>query len=409
MNMDIAKEVELLMKKNQRVVGGNFFTVPSPERYPFQWLWDSCFHSIIYRALNDATAAKHELLSVVRKQHRSGLIPHINFWHNTATPLPDWGREHRGKDLNHVFGVTGTSSLTQPPLLARTVRDVFKETNDKSFLADMLPSLISYFEYLHRERTTARSELLFIINPDESGEDNARRYDLSLGLQAESTADAHLTRRIQLMEQLALCDFNTKECMKRHFAVIDVGMNCIYADGLAAMVDLVEGINRPAQARTYQLRLDTLKQEMCQKLSIDQIHFFGKDIVSGLPLKTRDWNLFMPLYAGLVSKKAAEQLVTELFADETFFAPYGIRTLEKNNRAYEPNEGLWRGPVWIAPHYFLYQGLKRYSFTAEAAIIKKRTETLLEKSGFREHYNGETGEGFGAHNFTWGGLSLAMR
>ena len=40
------------------------------------------------------------------------------------------------------------------------------------------------------------------------------------------------------MEQLAQCDFDTKVCMKKHFAIIDVSFNCIYLDGLQAMAEI---------------------------------------------------------------------------------------------------------------------------------------------------------------------------
>ena len=50
----------------------------------------------------------------------------------------------------------------------------------------------------------------------------------------------------------------------------------------------------------------------------------------------------------------------------------------------------------------------RYGFTKEAADIREKSLNLLEKSGFRECFNPETGAGLGAHNFTWGALVLDM-
>lgn len=408
LSMDIKNKIQTLLKKNQRVMAGNFFTVPSPERYPFQWLWDSCFHSFIYSALGETDTAKHELRSAIRKQHHTGLLPHITFWHPAGKPLPNWGRELRGQDINHVFGLTGTSSLTQPPLIARAVEQVFRKDNDNHFVNEMLPSLISYFEHLHKNRTIRGSSLLFIINPDESGEDNARRFDLPLTLSAETTASDHLTRRLELMEQLALCDFDTKHCMKKHFAVWDVSFNCVYLDGLTALSELLNNSGQPRLGEKYEKRAQALRTEMNKKLSSDQTHFFSRDIKNKLSLQTEDWTIFMPLYAGLVDKKAASILVKKLFDSDYFWSSYGIRTLSKQNRAYEPAEGFWRGPVWIAPHYFIYQGLLRYGFNEEAKLIKDRTRLLIEASGFREHYHGETGEGYGAHDFTWAGLYVAM-
>ena len=50
----------------------------------------------------------------------------------------------------------------------------------------------------------------------------------------------------------------------------------------------------------------------------------------------------------------------------------------------------------------------RYGFAEEAADIREKSKVLLERSGFRECFNPETGEGLGAHNFTWGALVLDM-
>lgn len=147
---------------------------------------------------------------------------------------------------------------------------------------------------------------------------------------------------------------------------------------------------------------------MKKQLSEDGVHFYAKDLRNKLNLKTLDWNIFMPLYAGLVSKEGAATLVHLLMDEKLFWAKHGVRTLAKNNLAYTADNGFWRGPIWLVPHYFIYQGLLRYGYSEEAALLKQKSLSLVEQSGFREHYNGETGAGNGAHNFTWSALVLAM-
>src|SRR5512142_330027 len=55
------------------------YTVPSPARYLFQWHWDSCFHAIVWAAV-DVARARDELRSLVARQKGAGLLPHINYW-----------------------------------------------------------------------------------------------------------------------------------------------------------------------------------------------------------------------------------------------------------------------------------------------------------------------------------------
>jgi glycogen debranching enzyme len=131
-------------------------------------------------------------------------------------------------------------------------------------------------------------------------------------------------------------------------------------------------------------------------------------------LKVATWAHFAPLFAGLYSKEEAEFVVREhLLNDETFHAPFGIRTVSKQELSYRADgfgeKFSWRGPVWMSSHWFIYRGLLRYGYEKEAEEIRTKSLALIERSGFRECFNPETGEGQGARNFTWGALVLDMR
>src|SRR3989338_4940988 len=97
------------------------------------------------------------------------------------------------------------------------------------------------------------------------------------------------------------------------------------------------------------------------------------------------WAHFAPLFAGLYSPEEAETLVRgQLLNPETFYAPFGIRTVPKQEKAYRA-EGYgggfsWRGPVWMAPHWFIHRGLLRYGYKKEAADIRDKSAALLELS-----------------------------
>jgi glycogen debranching enzyme len=406
--MHIKKAATALMKQNQRTVDGHFFTVPSSERYPFQWLWDSCFHAYIYSALGRHAAAEKELSSLLSRQLPSGRIPHIIFWKEPDIPLPNWGREHQGHDINRLFQTAGTSNLTQPPLIARAYYDLYLKTHDLKTLTAVYDQLQAYFSYLHTNRTDGQSRILSIVNPDESGEDNARRFDEPLGLAPTSTEEGHLSARLALMKRLSACDFDTKTCMQKHFAVADLSFNCIYADGLKAMAQIARQIGKDAESSEYSRLRSALVNEMRERLSADGTHFVSRDLIAGRNLPATEWTRFMPLYAGMVSKAEAAKLVAELFDSDSFLSAHGARTLSKKDIGYEPSAGFWRGPIWHAPHFFLYKGLRRYGFDKEARVIKEKTSDLLKTSGFYEYYDAETGVGLGAQNFTWGALYLAM-
>src|SRR5579864_5469966 len=55
------------------------FVCPSPSSYPFQWLWDSCFHAIALLCV-DPELAKQELRCLLQGAQPDGFIPHMLLW-----------------------------------------------------------------------------------------------------------------------------------------------------------------------------------------------------------------------------------------------------------------------------------------------------------------------------------------
>ncbi|NBV26756.1 MAG: hypothetical protein EBR99_05520 [Actinobacteria bacterium] len=52
------------------------YTVPNASVYPFQWLWDSCFHAITWADLGEPDRARSELAHLFRTQNSEGFVPH---------------------------------------------------------------------------------------------------------------------------------------------------------------------------------------------------------------------------------------------------------------------------------------------------------------------------------------------
>src|SRR5713226_7651363 len=55
------------------------YTRPSPERYPWQWYWDSCFSAIVWRRF-DRERARRELQTLLAAARADGFIGHTIFW-----------------------------------------------------------------------------------------------------------------------------------------------------------------------------------------------------------------------------------------------------------------------------------------------------------------------------------------
>ena len=396
--MDVLKEAKKLLEKNRRETGGYQYTIPSEEHYPYQWLWDSCFHSIIL-AQFDPEAARADLRSLLSKQFADGMLPHIIYW----TP-----------GILHLFhwGVEGTSSLTQPPMLAYAAWEIHRRSPDSAFLESIYPSLLSYYRFLIEKRDPRKHHLIGIINPDESGEDNSPRFDIPLGIRGDISFADHLSLRSELINKNTECNFDAEYCMRNYFWVKDVPFNAILVENLRALGHIASFLKEESGEHFARLHAEHIASAMREILFRDGVYWSatGADYE---PLKVATWGHFAPLFAGLYSADEAETLVrTQLLNPDTFNAPFGIRTVSKKEASYRAGgyiDGFsWRGPVWMAPHWFIHRGLLRYGYIAEAALIRQKSLALLEKSGFRECFNPETGEGQGAQGFTWGALVLDM-
>lgn len=392
--MTLVEEAFALVKNNRRTTGGYTYTVPSPDVYPYQWLWDSCFHAIVL-AKSEPEAAKDELRALVARQFADGMIPHIIYWVPGTLHFYDWG-------------TPGTSALTQPPMLAYAVWAVYEATKDDAFLSEMLPSLKRFYTYLIDKRDPNHHHLIGIINPDESGEDNSPRFDDVLHVPSDINMEDHLSRRLELVDANRMCHFDAAQCMKRHFWVKDVPFNAILIENLRLLAELAGYVGDDTLQAWAATNTVLIESAMRERLWEGGEFWSASASEDYELLRVSTWAKFAPLFAGLYSEAEARALVEkELFNTATFWSSYGMRTVSKTEDSYR-SDGYWRGSVWIAPHWFVYRGLVRYGFLEEAKRIREVSEALLTKSGFREYFNPETGEGYGAHSFTWGALITDM-
>ena len=60
--------------------------------YPWQWLWDSCFHALIWAELGRADRALAELTSALSDQAADGFVPHVRYVGDPGFLAEFWGR-----------------------------------------------------------------------------------------------------------------------------------------------------------------------------------------------------------------------------------------------------------------------------------------------------------------------------
>lgn len=390
------QEIIKLLLNNRRVTKNLQYTVPSPDSYPYQWLWDSCFNAIILSHFS-ASDAKKEILSLLSKQFENGLIPHMIYWDketSTDFPVIEWGKED-------------TSTITQPPMIAYGVWQIYQKDQDVSFIKKVYRSLYHFYRYLLTDRDPHEKHLIGIMNPDESGEDNSPRFDMPLNLPPKHSFKENAQKRFNLVAQNIECKFDAPFCMRNFFWVKDVPFNAIMIANLKLLAKMAAILSYHEDADFFTKEAENISLAMRKFMLEDGLFLstFGENYQK---IKVKTWAIFAPLFAKMLTKGEAKKLIEKhLLNPSEFWTKYPVPTVSQDEPSFDPQD-FWRGPVWMATNWFIYKGLKNYGFYDIAKQIKESSIALIEKSGFREYFNPLTGEGLGAKNFTWGGLVLDM-
>lgn len=398
------------------------YTCPSPDQYPFQWFWDSCFHAVVLAHLEPAVA-REELDLLLAAQAPDGFLPHVVFWDRRALfhhGLYWCWLQSRG------LGLPRHTALIQPPVLAAAVERYATITGDWDFVRDALPQLDAYYAWLGRTRDPDGSGLLTIIAPWESGMDHKPSYDRALGLRYPATPrDLVLRPRLLDLANRAR-DYDPARLFRRpftdgrwRFLVQDVLVNATYVDGLRALARLHERCrtadDREERGACWRRRAVQAEAAMLTRLRGEDGFFYDRDRRSGrlLPVQTVAGLTALlldglsdaearPLLDALTNpgKFAAVYLVPSVAMDEPAFCPVELR--------YGAGPLIWRGPVWINLNWLLVQALQRRGREDLAERIAASSIALVRRSGFREHFDPHTGAGYGARSFGWSTLVVDM-
>lgn len=137
-----------------------------------------------------------------------------------------------------------------------------------------------------------------------------------------------------------------------------------------------------------------------------------------LPIKIRTWSGFLPMTVGFATEEQAAHLVEHWKDERTFYTPYGITTLAKDEKMFDlsvtNNPSNWLGPVWLVANYLVFRGFLRYGYVQEAETMCRNTLNLLgtdlRKTGeLHEYYNPFDGEPIMNAGFVnWNMLALNM-
>ncbi len=339
------------------------------------WAWDSWKHAVALKYV-DPALAKDQIRAMFDFQDENGMIADCVY------------RDNLIEDNNW--------RNTKPPLAAWAVWEVYQEDLDTSFVHEMLPKLEAYHTWWYKFRDHDKNGLCEYGSTDgtliagkwESGMDNAVRFDKSTILKNAENAWSLNQESVDLNAFLGA----EKNYLARLYAAIG-------------------DINK---SESYVEQANQLKEQIQTFFFDEQTGwFYDIEIISKKHIKVMGSEGWIPLWTGMATPEQAAK-VRKTMLDTTKFATYiPLPTLAADHPKFTPQNGYWRGPIWLDQVYFGISGLEKYGYQEDADKFIKdildRLEGLKNDDlPIRENYHPLTGEGMEANHFSWSAGHLLM-
>lgn len=375
----VAKIVMTLQNNTRKAAGGIYHDGLFPS-YHYEWFngfwaWDSWKHAVGVAQYN-TELAENQIRAMFDFQEPNGFIPDCIF-RDTSIEKNNYRN-------------------TKSPLSAWAVWEVFLKSGNKAFLEEMFSKLEKYHYWWYKDRDHDKDGLCEFGATDgtleaakwESGMDNAVRFDHTKLLKNHDKAYS--------MNQESV-DLNTFLWKEKHY-----------------LEKIAKELNQSSKAKEYCKAAKKLEKKIRTQFWDEETQwFYDTNLEGNFFIKEMGCEGYLPLWAKLASSKQAKQIKNHLMNPQSFNTHIPLPTLAANHLKFKPNNGYWRGPIWLDQTYFGIKGLENYGFMSEAHELKlkvlKNTQGLLKKGvPIRENYQPISGEGLEASNFSWSAVHLLL-
>ncbi len=423
---ELIEKAREVLKLNDR----QYWTVPAPNLYPHQWLWDSCFIAIGLRHV-DIERAKTEITSLLRGQWSNGMVPNIIFdgdhkYHRDREVWRSYLSPYAPQNI-------ATSGLTQPPMIAEAVVKIgqkLKLPERRTWYKQIFPHLVRFHEWLYKERDPHGGGLVVLVHPYESGLDNSPTWiselrkhsmpwwvdaierlhlDSVVNIVRRDTKHIPPGQRMTNIEAMAYWAalarlrrkaYNSEAILNRPlFAVEDLVFNSVLIRANAHLKKIAETIGQGLPENLI-ASMELAKNALEQLWEEDSKQYFSRSFISHKLIEEPSIATFLALYSGAISPERAQSLVGLLTQKHHFATEWPVPTVPVNSPYFDPYK-YWQGPTWINTNWLIIEGLKNYGFDKEAKDLTERTLALVEKSGMNEYFSPLDGSSAGAPSFSW--------
>ncbi len=355
------------------------YTVPNTSVYPFQWLWDSCFHAVTWAALGEGGRARRELAHLFRTQSPLGFVPHVDYEHDPAHHAEFWRRE-------------GHSAITQPPMFGHAVAELHRRG---VVVDDLVAPATRAFDFLVRHRARI-DELVSLCHPWESGGDDCPRWDhwCPGGWDRRRWYDVK-GELVAAIEHAA----DGSPLANPAFRVASCGFNALVAFNARELAEVTGDATLTAAA-------DELVGALDARWDGELRTWVDAGDSEGTSGRTRTLDALLPV---LVSRRAdaVEATFADLLDPAAFDGACGPAGVHREEPTFAPRT-YWRGPAWPQLTYLFWVAAVRRGRDGDAAALGAMLQRGALASGWAEYWDPDDGVGLGAAPQSWAALAAVV-
>lgn len=369
---NLAFRARAVLEANWREPG---FCVPHATTYPWQWLWDSCFHAICWAHLGESERGLAEVRNALAHQEPGGFVPHMTYWHDGEAHAAFWGRSHTG-------------TITQPPMYGHALAELHRL--GVAVPDDLLEQACLGLRHLLTARMRDGVGPV-IVHPWESGCDNSPRWD------AWCPQPWNVDRWKALKGELvsALADGGSPQ-----FEVASAGFGALVAFNARELADITDDAFLHAEADALAGRL-SVRWNGRLRTWVDHV-VVGPNATAS----ARTLDALLPVLV-VDDETAIAAAFADILDDRAFGGRFGPAANHRDEPTFDPC-GYWRGPAWPQLTYLLWVAACRHGDEITASGLAERLIAGAAQSNFAEYWHPDAGEGLGALPQGWAALAAVV-
>lgn len=366
----VAAKAMMTLLGNWRAARGDLHhdgVIPSYSNPDFNgfWAWDSWKHAAAL-AHFAPDLARDQMRAMFDFQTADGMVPDCVYLDKA---------ENNWRD-------------TKPPLATWATLEIYRQTGDRTFVAEMYDKLVRYHRWWFAARDHDHNGLAEFGATDgtrvaaawESGMDNAVRFDHAKMVKNGNGAWSLDQESVDLNAYL-------------------------YREKLD-LAELADALGKSADSAMWRNEAETMRTAIQQRMFDKSAgYFFDARLGSNELVRVYGSEGWTPLWAGVASAEQASAVTRVMLDPAKFATVMPFPTLAKDDPHFSPIKGYWRGPVWLDQAYFGVEALRRYGYTQQADDMTRRivlnAKDLTRQAPMFENYDPLTGNGYQSPNFSW--------